>query len=154
VSNSDYGERISKLEEKTDNIEKKVDDLSDIKTVVTELALLSRQQVEQNKEFKETQTMLVLSNTKFNTILETMNENLTKMNSEIKETNKKMSDVETKVGSMDNSEKIIDLETKGGDLDDKSKVDILKIAIKAVPWLLGAGITYGIYKIVIEVMKL
>jgi uncharacterized coiled-coil protein SlyX len=154
VSNSDYGERISKLEEKTDNIEKKVDDLSDIKTVVTELALLSRQQVEQNKEFKETQTMLVLSNTKFNTILETMNENLTKMNSEIKETNKKMSDLETKVGSMDNSEKIIDLETKVGDLDDKSKVDILKIAIKAVPWFLGAGITYGIYKIVIEVMKL
>lgn len=154
MSNSDYGERISKLEEKTDNIEKKVDDLSDIKTVVTELALLSRQQVEQNKEFKETQTMLVLSNTKFNTILETMNENLTKMNSEIKETNKKMSDLETKVGSMDNSEKIIDLETKVGDLDDKSKVDILKIAIKAVPWFLGAGITYGIYKIVIEVMKL
>lgn len=154
MSNSDYGERISKLEEKTDNIEKKVDDLSDIKTVVTELALLSRQQVEQNKEFKETQTMLVLSNTKFNTTLETMNENLTKMNSEIKETNKKMSDLETKVGSMDNSEKIIDLETKVGDLDDKSKVDILKIAIKAVPWFLGAGITYGIYKIVIEVMKL
>lgn len=148
MSNSDYGERISKLEEKTDNIEKKVDDLSDIKTVVTELALLSRQQVEQNKEFKETQTMLVLSNTKFNTILETMNENLTKMNSEIKETNKKMSDLETKVGSMDNSEKIIDLETKVGDLDDKSKVDILKIAIKAVPWLLGAGITFWVLKLV------
>lgn len=148
MSNSDYGERISKLEEKTDNIEKKVDDLSDIKTVVTELALLSRQQVEQNKEFKETQTMLVLSNTKFNTILETMNENLTKMNSEIKETNKKMSDLETKVGSMDNSEKIIDLETKVGDLDDKSKVDILKIAIKAVPWLLVAEISFWVLKLV------
>lgn len=148
MSNSDYGERISKLEEKTDNIEKKVDDLSDIKTVVTELALLSRQQVEQNKEFKETQTMLVLSNTKFNTILETMNENLTKMNSEIKETNKKMSDLETKVGSMDNSEKIIDLETKVGDLDNKSKVDILKIAIKAVPWLLVAGISFWVLKLV------
>lgn len=132
MSNSDYGERISKLEEKTDNIEKKVDDLSDIKTAVTELALLSRQQLEQNKEFKETQEMLVGSNAKFNITLETMNDNLTNMNSEIKETNKRMSELETKVGS----------------LDDKSKVDILKITRKSVPWLLAAGISFWILKLV------
>ncbi len=138
MSNSNYGERISRLEEKVDNIEEKVNELSDVKNVVTELALLSRQYIEQNKEFRKTQETLVQSYTELKTTLKTMNDNLTNINCEVKKANTRIGDLEVKVDALDN----------------KSKVDIISLIVKAVPWFLGAGITYGIYKIVIEVMKL
>ena len=138
MSNSNYGERISRLEEKVDNIEEKVNELSDVKNAVTELALLSRQYIEQNKEFRKTQETLVQSYTELKTTLKTMNDNLTNINCEVKKANTRIGDLEVKVGALDN----------------KSKVDIISLIVKAVPWFLGAGITYGIYKIVIEVMKL
>jgi len=138
MSNSNYGERISRLEEKVNNIEEKVNELSDVKNVVTELALLSRQYIEQNKEFRKTQETLVQSYTELKTTLKTMNDNLTNINCEVKKANTRIGDLEVKVDALDN----------------KSKVDIISLIVKAVPWFLGAGITYGIYKIVIEVMKL
>lgn len=126
-----YGERIAKVEEKVDTIEKRVDDLSDIKGVVAELALLSRQQVEQNKEFKEVQEMLVVSNTEFSATLKTINNNLSNINAEAEKTNTRLNDLEVKFDC----------------IDDKSKVDILTIIRSVIPWLLGAGIMYGIMQV-------
>ncbi|NLJ58228.1 MAG: hypothetical protein GX339_05215 [Tissierellia bacterium] len=131
MSNGEYGERISKLEVKTDNLEKKIDDLVDVKVVVTELALLSKQQIEQNKDFKETQMTLVNSYGELKTTLSTMNENLSGMNEEMKENNARLAELEDKVEC----------------IDDRSKVDILKIIIGVVPWLLLAGTSFWVLKL-------
>lgn len=128
LSKEEYGERISRLETKIDNIENKVDGLCNVETVVTELALISRQHIEQFKDFKKTQEMLVESNTKFNATLETINKSLVDMGCEIRETNVKLNDLELKVES----------------IDEKSKVDIVKVIIRTVPWLLVAGLSFWI----------
>ena len=131
MSNGEYGERISKLEVKTDNLEREIKDLVDVKMVVTELALLSRQQIEQNKNFGDTQITLVNSYSELKTTLSTMNENLSGMNEEMKENNARLSELEDKVECIDN----------------KSKVDILKIIIGVVPWLLLAGTSFWVLKL-------
>ena len=72
--------------------------------------------------------MLVESNTKFNATLETINKSLVDMGCEIRETNVKLNDLELKVES----------------IDEKSKVDIVKVIIRTVPWLLVAGLSFWI----------
>jgi len=124
MSEGQYGERIAKLEAKTDSIEKRLDDLSEIKTAVTQLTLLSEQQAEYNKRYEKTQA-------KFCQHLETINTNLSNLNNSAELTNKRLSDLEGKFEC----------------IDEKSKVDIVKIIVWTVPGLLGAGLTFFILKI-------
>lgn len=138
MTNGEYGERIAKLEIKTDTIEKRLEDLSEIKTAVVRLTLLSEQQLEHNERVGKT--------------LETINSNLSSLNAHAEVTNERLSDLEGKVSCYEDvsrtSDKVNNLEKRVDNLDDKSKVDIVKIIVWAVPGLLGAGITFFILKIV------
>ncbi len=70
-----HGIRITKLETKMDNIEKKVDDFSDIAEAVTKLSLLSEQQIERNKKLDELYEKVIISNTEFGSTLKVINKN-------------------------------------------------------------------------------
>lgn len=134
---SDHGERIAKLEIKTDAIEKRLEDLSEIKTAVTRLTLLSEQQLEHNERVGRT--------------LETINNNLSSLDAHARVTNERLSDLEGKVSCYEDvsrtSDKVSSLEKRVNILDDKSKIDIIKVIVWAVPGLLGAGVTFFILKI-------
>lgn len=119
-----YEVRISKLETRVDSIEEKLDDVSDIKEAVTELTLLSRQQVERNKKFDELYEMVIVSNTEFSSTLKMIDKNLSCISDELKNTNERISNLEIKVSNIDN----------------KSKVDFLNIIKQWLPKLIAGGL--------------
>ena len=118
-----HGIRITKLETKMDNIEKKVDDFSDIAEAVTKLSLLSEQQIERNKKLDELYEKVIISNTEFGSTLKVINKNLTCMNDELINANKRISNLEDKMDVVNN----------------KSKVDLLEVAKNWIPKLIAGG---------------
>lgn len=133
----DLENRVTTIEVKVNTLEDKLCDLTDIKTCVTELALLSRQQIEHNKKFTETHERLILSNAQFSTTLNSINDNLTAMNEEIKCTNERMINLESKV-----EEKFVGVNKQINNINEKSKIDLMDIGKRWVPKLLVGGVIF------------
>lgn len=138
----EFDKRLSVAETKIDNITKELDELSDIKSVIVELSLLSKQQVEYNKKSTDTYESLVMSNTRFAITLENINKNLMCVNDEIKHTNSRISTLETSMLS-DNK----DLSESISDIENKSKVDLLELAKPVIPSLIAGGFFFWLLQI-------
>ena len=117
-------EDVATLKTKVEDIEKQVDDMSDIKTAITRLTVVQEQQIEQDKKMQDLfekqsafnerqfQTNVEVTNT-----LKTMNESLKLLSDEIKKVDNKVDGVNDKVDSVkndvaQNNKKIDDFEDK------------------------------------------
>jgi len=102
-------EDVATLKTKVEDIEKQVDDMSDIKTAITRLTVVQEQQIEQDKKMQDLfekqsafnerqfQTNVEVTNT-----LKTMNESLKLLSDEIKKVDNKVDGVNDKVDSVKN----------------------------------------------------
>jgi len=119
VMQLDHTKQLATLRSEVDELQDKMDDLSQIKEAIIKLTLL---QEEQNKFSGE------------------VSETLKNMNLEIKATKKEVENTNDKVNNLE--DKIIKI-------DNKSKVDILDLIKQyAIPVIMGGGIVYFILQVV------
>lgn len=124
--------RIARLETKLNGAEQKISDYSSIAEAVTKLTLLSEQQNERNKKSDELYEKVIISNAEFNTTLKTIDENLSFVNKELKDSNNRISNLEDKICNLGN----------------KSKLDILDITKDWIPKLIAGGAIFYLAQLV------
>lgn len=111
-------ERVSKAETKIDSLEKKIDDMDDMKTAITTLVTIQQErekrdiiQDEENK--KQSEALIDLKGT-----LIRINDNLDALNNEAKETKEEVKETNKRIDK---------LEDKYSKSEEKSKIDIRDI---------------------------
>ena len=129
----DHTKQLATLRSDVDNLENRVDDLSDIKNAIVRLTVLQEEQIKLNKE---------VSNT-----LKEMNEEIKTTRDEVKEIKVEVQD--TKVEVKNTTNKVNGLEEQIINIDNKSKIDLLELFKQyAIPVVMGGGIVYFILQIV------
>jgi predicted nuclease with TOPRIM domain len=118
----EHTKQLATLRSEVDELQDKVDDMSQIKEAIIKLTIL---QEEQNKFSGE------------------VSETLKEMNIEIKETKTEVKNTNDKVNKLENK-----FEKKIIEIDEKSKVDLLNLAVKATPWLISLGLGTYIIQII------
>jgi vacuolar-type H+-ATPase subunit D/Vma8 len=123
-------EEISMLRVDVDNMREKVEDLSLMKDAVIELKVLQENIIKRNEKFDEVFEKQLQSNIEVTMTLKGINENLNSLNTELKETNQRVGNLENKVQ--------IDANVKANSVEiTKSKLTLYGVIVASLFTFLG-----------------
>ena len=143
MTNSMIEQRLAKVEAEMGIVKGQVTECLDMKTLVAKISLLSEQQAQYNKEFAESNKMLMSSNIESSMTFKNINRSLKSL---VERMDSLESKVDVKFEGMD--KKFDGVDKKFCEMSDNSKIDIVDMAKMAVPGLIGSGIVFVILRLV------